>query len=126
MTLAAVDDWNPGETENLPHGGHPCDTSDLDAAGCHQLWVTVLAQQWDASFGEAYRWEGNRKLPVRNEAQKWMGGRDFREVCHLIGLDPDAVFDRWRECQRVYDTTGIRPPPARFNVSLNWVSDAND
>jgi len=30
---------------------------------------------------------------VKTEATRWIGSKDFVEVCHLAMLDPEAVFD---------------------------------
>ena len=53
-----------------------------------RLWASVLLTQVDDLCA------GNPA--VRSEAAAWFGRRDFGEVCHLAGLDPDAVRDRLR------------------------------
>lgn len=63
--------------------------------GYRALWIGVLAQAvsdvTNPSQGEFFR-------QARRDAIRWFkhGGRDFNEVCHLAGLDPEAVRDRFQ------------------------------
>lgn len=36
------------------------------------------------------------ELQARREARLWVGSRDFKEVCELAGLDPEAVLGKFR------------------------------
>lgn len=76
------------------------------ADACRQLWCAVLA----VAISDATR--PRPPLPVnptdaqqrlhRNKLNQWesdrayLGSRDFREVCWLAGLDPEAVESRVR------------------------------
>ncbi|WP_417741484.1 hypothetical protein [Salipiger sp.] len=69
---------------------------DLSAA-CRALWAAVLERAWSDSFGaRSYSsWKGTETLAVE-QARQWMGSDDFATVCLLAGLDPAAVYGRWR------------------------------
>ncbi len=65
-----------------------------EASPHERLWQAVLARAFDDTPGK------DGKDPERNRdraaAKAWLLGnsRDFREVCHLALLDPDAVRER--------------------------------
>lgn len=61
-----------------------------------QLWAAVLGQAVNDALREsAYSSEDRRG---KNSARSWMDGqgRDFRLVCTLAGMEPEAVADAWR------------------------------
>lgn len=63
----------------------------MDWRDCYALWASVLLEQWCIALRE--------KTATRLElayARSWFGGRDFRFICGLIGLDSDSVLDRYR------------------------------
>lgn len=85
-----------------------------------ELWRTVIAQAIsDATFCMLRTNSGKltSEIPVNRKsrglervfdfcaARDWLswGGKDFREVCHLAGLDPDAVRDAAKKAMREFD-----------------------
>ena len=64
--------------------------------GYRELWqqVVTLALR-DALHSDPGSLEDRR---AKRDAIRWFeqAGRDFREVCTLAGLDPDAVHSRWK------------------------------
>jgi hypothetical protein len=70
-------------------------------ASDRQLWTTVLELAIADALGRSsfnavdYRRDGQFYDP-REEAREWIeeAGLDFREVCLLAGLDPNAVRER--------------------------------
>lgn len=73
-------------------------TETEEAKGCRRLWQAILLLMWDDARGAYY---GNSVKPVvkvhiQRNAVDWFvnGGTDFRMVCWLAGLDPDALHQR--------------------------------
>lgn len=64
-----------------------------DAGDCRDLWCAVLRLQWDAIFDPL---QHNEAPQWMTQARAWFGGRDFKMVCALAGLDAGAVMDRFR------------------------------
>lgn len=64
------------------------------------LWRTVVVQAFIDALEKRCTRDGTHK--DRHEARRWLlhGGRDFTDVCHAAGLDPDAVR---QEAQRRAD-----------------------
>jgi hypothetical protein len=64
-----------------------------------QLWAAVIMQALDDAAGKIEYYGGNKaaaerhKRLVRRRARDWFinGGRDFKEVCALAGMEPDWV-----------------------------------
>ena len=78
------------------------DTPDLTEDVCRDLWCAVLFQQLhDAMMIRPT----SMATPARiREARHWFGGRDFRAVCALAGLDDDMVLGGYRK--RLSDLIG--------------------
>lgn len=58
-----------------------------------RLWASVLMRALDDAIGLA---EGIYWRLEMNRALNWIGSKDFREVCSLAGVEPDAVSERFR------------------------------
>jgi hypothetical protein len=72
------------------------------------LWRAVIAQAvsdataiWRPrkaqSYGKPHQMAAETRR-ARDEARSWLlgNGKDFKRVCHMAGLDPDAVQDSAR------------------------------
>lgn len=82
----------------------------LQAKGERNLWASVLyLMVHDLSEAGSYT--------DRQAAEQWVGKyptRDFREVCHLAGVEPDAVWHRLHKlCQQ---------PPKERKWRRDWYS----
>lgn len=59
------------------------------------MWLSVLRQASEDATAErpAFSCAGGDAERIREEASAWFrdGAPDFEEVCHLVGLDPEAV-----------------------------------
>lgn len=60
-----------------------------------ELWQTVV---YNAILESLYPGEGRERRNAKRDAIRWIefGGRDFKRVCSLAGLDPDFIQDAWR------------------------------
>lgn len=70
--------------EDLPIEDVPLDQ--IDPLACLRFWSVVLNVHWDDAL------QG-----VSAKSRNWMGGRDFRRTCELIGLDDGAVMAKYRD-----------------------------
>ena len=52
-----------------------------EAENCRVLWLTVL----ETALNDYCHGHDAKRLG------HWIGGRDFRLVCHFAGVEPDAV-----------------------------------
>jgi hypothetical protein len=70
----------------------------LEAGRCRALWAFVLGQALQDASG-----------PDR-EARGWpcLSNRDFREVCHLAGFDPEWILRKFREVGSAVSITYAR------------------
>ena len=61
-----------------------------------QLWAAVLGQAVNDALRESAYSDEDRR--ANGGARSWMDrqGRDFRLVCTLAGMEPEAVADAWR------------------------------
>lgn len=71
---------------------------------CRRLWCAVLnlaVADAVAPMPRAFPSEPESaclaKINARERARAYIGRRDFRTVCHLAGMDPDAVAERVRQ-----------------------------
>lgn len=72
------------------------EASETTIDGCRQLWCAVLMRAvMDALSPNPYSDVDRR---AKRDAISWLdgGGRDFKQVCTLAGLDPEAVHDAWK------------------------------
>ena len=70
----------------------------IHADDCRALWLAILNQEIETALG--------RPLPhisgtaaqanARDEARRWVGGKDFHEICYLVGIEPEAVLRVYR------------------------------
>jgi hypothetical protein len=58
-----------------------------------QLWAAVIMQALDDATGVVVNADGRSKEGIRRRARDWFikGGRDFKEVCALAGMEPDWI-----------------------------------
>lgn len=62
------------------------------------LWAAVLDAAWQDALGPLRYIASNvNGRQLRAEARQWFrqGNPDFRHVCVLAGMDPDAVWSRY-------------------------------
>ena len=66
---------------------------DGDAAACRRLLVSVLALAIKDCFQPL---KGEFRVPSleRVQARSWIGGKDFRAVCGMVGVDPDRLQEK--------------------------------
>lgn len=108
----------------VPYGNHPHDMAGIEVDACQRLWSAVLGDFWDESFctkGRAaslrVRSKKRGTLPYgvvatareHDSALAWFGSRDFEMVCAFLGLDHEAVLNRWEMAQRKFNETGEKP-----------------
>lgn len=79
---------------------HEIDILYAREARTKQLWAAVIQQALDDATGVIFYSSGNykgaadrAKKAIRKRARSWFieGGKDFKEVCALAGLDPDWI-----------------------------------
>lgn len=71
-----------------------------DPAACAELWCAVLwVSLTDVAEEERYGTSKRLANAGRGASKHWVGSRDFRMVCALAGLDPDAVEQAVRRGQ---------------------------
>ena len=71
------------------------------------LWASVLLVQWNEAFSITEKRTTmlamsshslQRSLQAkRHDAQRWFGGRDFRKVCELAGIEPEFIMRKFYE-----------------------------
>lgn len=73
----------------------------IDMTGDRSLWAAVIQVAIEDAQGNVKGESGSRasKDRARRQAVEWLTkpSRDFDDVCHLAGLDPEAV--RQRACR---------------------------
>lgn len=69
------------EIEGMPIAQVPL--SEISAESCVNMWVAVIHAHLRAAGGIM-----NRNVAGRLREIDWFEGRDFRDVCGLLGLDP--------------------------------------
>ena len=77
-----------------------------------RLWQAVLGQAIsDAMMEDPQTLES---MMNKKSARSWFdfAGRNFRWVCEMAGMDPDAVSEAWRD-GRVSRAGGLRQPVLR-------------
>ena len=67
--------------------------ADVDPVACRNLWEDVLRR----ALADAVTTGGcaaglSMSRGVQASHQRWLGSRDFRIVCALVGLEPEAVL----------------------------------
>lgn len=68
-----------------------------EAGRLRRLWQAVLARAIEDAAGRVGALDDpDERGQCQRAAAAWVGRRDFGTVCHLAGLDPDAVRDRLR------------------------------
>jgi hypothetical protein len=86
----------------------------LGSTGERSLWAAVLQQAIeDATLVEVEHWSRDRIMNARG-ARSWLADcrPDFRHVCYLAGLDPDAVNEALAE--RLSAAPPIPPLPPKW------------
>ena len=68
-------------------------SDDGDAAACRRLWVSVLALALKDCF-QPLRGPLHVASDERVDARRWIGSRDFRAVCELVGVDPERLQEK--------------------------------
>lgn len=64
-----------------------------DTTVMRQMWGEVLQRALDDAFGAVVgSTSGHTAEAERKRARDWIGTRDFREVCELAGIEPEAVL----------------------------------
>ena len=65
------------------------------------LWIAVLSQAIADATNPSQAQEFQN---ARHYAHRWFkaGGKDYRHVCSLAGIDPDALRERFLACQLPY------------------------
>ncbi|WP_226782736.1 helix-turn-helix domain-containing protein [Oceaniglobus trochenteri] len=76
------------------------DDIDVEAAACRRMWCALLVDQLRLACGGADRAPSRRATGAnqraRDDAARWLLGRDCRMVCDLIGLHHAALCARLR------------------------------
>lgn len=71
-----------------------------EAESGRQMWCAVLSRMFDDACGRlgGCGLTPAARVQLTDQARHWLleGGADLRMVCHLAGLDPDAVQTRAR------------------------------
>lgn len=65
--------------------------------GERAMWAAVIEQAVRDASKLSWVAPANERVLVRNSAARWLkeAGPDFREVCDMAGIDPDAVQARY-------------------------------
>jgi len=66
------------------------------------LWEAVLLRAWKVSFRSEQIWKGECHV----DSAGWFGTPECATVCRLAGLDPAAVFDRFRAEHKAFVAAG--------------------
>jgi len=77
--------------EGLPISDVPSEL--IDPAACRRLWCAVLKNHWDTALVPD---RSGQAREGADTSQRWMGGRDFRLTCAMIGLDDELVLKEFR------------------------------
>lgn len=87
--------------------------SDPDTDRARQLWCSVIALAIeDATANVDIKNERTSRILDKQQARRWLmePNRDFNEVCHLAGLDPEAVRERTRRLIEKHDAAPAYAP----------------
>ena len=93
------------------------------AARTRELWASVLLTAFNDAAGpvDPDTVTSQRRADQR-AARRWLdhGGRDFRLVCSLAGVDPDAVRENWLSGK----ITGLRQVERPIEIAaLEYIRD---
>ena len=85
----------------------------IHADDCRALWLAILNQEVETALGRPLPCANTAREKERavDDARNWIGGKDFREVCHYAGVEPEAVLRVYR--QRIADPAHEPRRPSR-------------
>lgn len=75
--------------------------NDRISGGERQLWLAVLGENLTLALRERDTSSLGSAARDIMEAQRWIGSDDFRDICHLAGVQPDWVMRYVREQRRL-------------------------
>lgn len=60
------------------------------------MWIATIEQGLVSIF------TGNTDPTRGGEYRKWLGSHDYEYACRLVGIDPDALAEAFKEAESFY------------------------